>query len=109
MATPQCVSNDPDIVTPFGYIVAGVIFMVLFAGLFAVHVWQGLKYKSLWLGLAFSLGAFGEITGWLARTVAWRCLYSVRLLEMQLAALIMGLLNPAFRLGKLDATSALLL
>lgn len=97
MATSQCVSYDPDIVTPFGYrpsIVAGVIFMVLFAGLFAVHVWQGLKYKCLWLGLAFSLGAFGEFTGWLARTVAWRCPYSVRLLEMQLAALIMGLLFP---------------
>ncbi|BCS04534.1 RTA1 domain-containing protein [Aspergillus luchuensis] len=96
MATSQCVSYDPDIVTPFGYrpsIVAGVIFMVLFAGLFAVHVWQGLKYKCLWLGLAFSLGAFGEFTGWLARTVAWRCPYSVRLLEMQLAALIMA---PAF-------------
>ncbi|GKZ35747.1 hypothetical protein AbraIFM66950_006500 [Aspergillus brasiliensis] len=96
MSTPQCFPYDPKIVTPFGYrpsIVAGVIFMVLFAGLFVVHVSQAFRYKNLWLGLAFSLGAFGEFTGWLARTVAWRCPYSVKLLEMQLAALIMA---PAF-------------
>ncbi|PYI11105.1 putative RTA1 domain protein [Aspergillus sclerotiicarbonarius CBS 121057] len=67
--------------------------MILFAGVFAAHFWQACKHNNLWLGLAFSLGAFGEFTGWLARTVAYRCPYSVRLLEMQLAALIMA---PAF-------------
>jgi hypothetical protein len=94
--TPDCLPYSPNIPTPFGYrpsLVAGIIFMILFFGMTIVHVWQSFRHRNIWLGLAFSLGAFGEFVGWLGRTVAYRCPYSVKLLEMQLAALIMA---PAF-------------
>ncbi|GIJ85948.1 hypothetical protein Asppvi_004819 [Aspergillus pseudoviridinutans] len=94
--TADCLPYNPNIPTPFGYrpsLVAGIVFMILFAGVTVGHVWQSFRHRNIWLGLAFSLGAFGEFTGWLARTVAYRCPYSVKLLEMQLAALIMA---PAF-------------
>lgn len=91
--TPDCLPYSLNIPTPFGYrpsLVAGIIFMILFLGVTIVHVWQAFRHRNIWLGLAFSLGTFGELVGWLGRTVAYRCLYSVKLLEMQLAALIMG-------------------
>ncbi|PKX97538.1 putative RTA1 domain protein [Aspergillus novofumigatus IBT 16806] len=91
--TPDCLPYSPNIPTPFGYrpsLVAGIIFMILFLGVTIVHVWQAFRHRNIWLGLAFSLGAFGEFVGWLGRTVAYRCPYSVKLLEMQLAALIMA-------------------
>ncbi|KAH2567324.1 hypothetical protein KXV70_005297 [Aspergillus fumigatus] len=94
--TPDCLPYSLNIPTPFGYrpsLVAGIIFMILFLGVTIVHVWQAFRHRNIWLGLAFSLGTFGELVGWLGRTVAYRCLYSVKLLEMQLAALIMA---PAF-------------
>ncbi|KAH8693897.1 putative RTA1 domain protein [Talaromyces proteolyticus] len=93
---PACLPYNPNIPTPFGYrpsLPAGVVFMVLFAGLSAAHIWHAWRRKSLWIGLAFSLGAFGEFGGWLARTVAYRCPYSIQMLEMQLALLTMA---PAF-------------
>ncbi|RHZ57057.1 hypothetical protein CDV55_103341 [Aspergillus turcosus] len=94
--TPACLPYNPNIPTPFGYrpsLVAGIIFMILFSAVTIVHAWQSFRHRNIWLGLAFTLGAFGEFIGWLARTVAYRCPYSVKFLEMQLAALIMA---PAF-------------
>lgn len=91
--TPECFPYHPDIPTPFGYrpsLAAGIIYTVLFAAVTVAHIWQTCQHRNIWLGLAFSLGAFGEFTGWIARVVAYRCPYSVRLLEMQLAALITG-------------------
>jgi hypothetical protein len=100
--TPDCLPYSPNIPTPFGYrpsLVAGIIFMILFLGVTIVHVWQAFRHRNIWLGLAFSLGAFGEFVGWLGRTVAYRCPYSVKLLEMQLAALIMGRSSISFSLS----------
>lgn len=53
---PECLPFNPNIVTPFGYrpsLSAGIAFIILFASLFAAHVWQTIRYKNLWLGLAF--------------------------------------------------------
>lgn len=90
---PECFPYHPDIPTPFGYrpsLAAGITFTIVFMGLFVAHAWQTIRNRNLWLGAAFSLGAFGEFTGWLGRAVAYRCPYSVKLLEMQLASLVMG-------------------
>lgn len=56
-----------------------------------LHVWQTPRHKTYWLGAAFSLGALGEAIGWGARVAANPCPYSGQLMEMQLAALIMGM------------------
>lgn len=94
--TPDCLPCNPNILTPFGYrpslvagIIFGIIFTILFLGVTIVHGCQSFRHRNIGLGLAFFLGAFGEFVGWLGRTVAYRCPYSVKLLEMQLAALIL--------------------
>ena len=87
-----CLDYGPQFPTPYGYhpsLIVGIIFVTLFTSSTALHIWQIFQYRELWL-TSFALGAMGESIGWLARAVAYRCPYSVKLYEMQLAALIMG-------------------
>lgn len=91
---PACAAWDTSIPNAFGYrpsLVAGVAFTVLFSLSLVLHVWQTFQHKTYWLGAAFSLGALGEVIGWGARLAANPCPYSGQLMEMQLAALIMGM------------------
>ncbi|GAQ09508.1 sphingoid long-chain base transporter RSB1 [Aspergillus lentulus] len=114
--TADCLPYNPNIPTPFGYrpsLAAGIVFTILFLGLTIGHVWQSFRHRNIWLGLAFSLGAFGEFTGWLGRTVGYRCPYSVKLLEMQLAALIIAngddMVAPAFTTAGIYGVLSLLI
>ncbi|KAB8233918.1 RTA1 domain-containing protein [Aspergillus alliaceus] len=66
------------------------MFTVLYAIVFVWHFGQTLQHKNLFLGITFSLGAFGEFGGWLGRAIAYRCPYSVTLLEEQLVLLILA-------------------
>lgn len=101
---------DPHVPNPYGYhpsLAVGIIFLILFGTSMAMHVWQAFHYRTRWLA-AFALGAFGEFVGWIARTVAYRCSYSVRFFEMQLASLIMGeKTTPLSVLAQLTRSTAL--
>ncbi|KAJ5574313.1 uncharacterized protein N7459_008740 [Penicillium hispanicum] len=91
-----CTSYQSSIPNGFGYrpsLVAGIIFTAIFLGTLCLHAWQTTLHRRFWLGAAFCIGAFGELAGWIARLAAYPCPYSGRLMEMQLAALIMA---PAF-------------
>lgn len=93
-SVPACSKWDPTIPNSFGYrpsLAAGIVFTTLFSLSLGLHVWQTFRDKTYWLGAAFSLGALGEVIGWGARLAAHPCAYSGRLMEMQLASLVMGM------------------
>ena len=105
---PGCLAYDPRVQNPYGYLpslAAGVIFLVLFGASTALHVWQTFRYRTPWLA-AFVLGAFGEFLGWVARTVAHRCSYSVLFFKMQLVLLIIGKGGPNENRKDTPATSS---
>lgn len=93
---PACSAWNPSIPNGFGYrpsLAAGIVFTILFSCTLALHLWQTARQRNFWLGAAFSIGALGEVIGWGARVAAYPCPYSTQLMEMQLAALIMGKLQ----------------
>ena len=93
---PACSAWNPSIPNGFGYrpsLAAGIVFTILFSCTLALHLWQTARHRKFWLGAAFSIGALGEVIGWAARVAAYPCPYSTQLMEMQLAALIMGMLQ----------------
>lgn len=88
-----CLEWDPQISNPYGYhpsLAWGITFTVLFIGSFGMHCWQAYKYRKWWL-LAFSMGALGEVSGWVSRIASHKCPYSVPAFEAQLASLITGM------------------
>ncbi|KAF7595520.1 hypothetical protein BBP40_005856 [Aspergillus hancockii] len=90
---PPCMAYDPNVRSPFGYepsLIAGIVFSALFAVIFVWHVAQTFWHRNLFLGITFSLGAFGELGGWVGRAIANKCPYSVPLLEEQLVLLILA-------------------
>ncbi|KAL8643994.1 MAG: hypothetical protein Q9226_007991 [Calogaya cf. arnoldii] len=91
-AQGTCRSYDAREDNPYGYppsIAPGVVFSLLFGFSMLWHAWHAYRTRTPWLWVFF-VGGLGEVIGWVARSVATGCSYSVPLFQMQLAALIIS-------------------
>lgn len=89
-AEGTCRSYDAREDNPYGYlpsIAPGVVFSLLFGFSMLWHAYQAYRTRTPWLWV-LSVGGLGEVIGWVARSVATGCSYSVPLFQMQLATLI---------------------
>ncbi|KAI4164276.1 MAG: hypothetical protein LQ342_002241 [Letrouitia transgressa] len=92
---PACTAFDPNDPPNYGYtpsLPAGIVFIVLFALIALAHTIQLVLSRRWWL-LVFVLGAVGELLGWIGRTWAHACPYSITAFQLQISTLIF---SPAF-------------
>ncbi len=98
---PACMAFNRGIPNAYGYhpsLAPGIVFTVLFATSAFIHLYQCLRQtiqnRRLWWLWLFFVGATFETLGWIARTAANPCPYSIALFKMQLAVLISGKFRP---------------
>lgn len=106
--TPPCQEWDPRVPNPFGYqpsLGVGIVFTVIFAASTFCHAWQAWRFRKPWL-IFFVLGGVGEVSGWLSRTLAWECPYSVDVFKAQLVSLMMGTASFPLLYMRANSTSA---
>ncbi|KAL8995315.1 MAG: hypothetical protein Q9169_004919 [Polycauliona sp. 2 TL-2023] len=94
-AEGTCRGYDAREENPYGYLPSlapGIAFSVLFGFSMLWHAYQAFRTRTPWLWVLV-VGGLGEVIGWVTRSIANGCSYSVPLFQMQLSALI---ISPTF-------------